>query len=495
MGLLGGLLVVAPGAVWAATQPRSIFYSPQVEARYFVAFAAPVYVLAGWLLAWVVGVRRWLGAGLVAVTVGVMLWVLPPHYVERRLRDDFASMSLAIWSQAEPGDVVLLVSGNRYPVFLYDYEMPPVDEVSPYTWQAPDAGPFERPPVLPWPDKGTAPVTAKADWQARLAEVAAEHPRVWLVEADADLQDPERVVKGWLDEHRSLVLSETYGANALHLYNRETLPPRVMQLDSRWPGLRQVELPASAVGDLHPVLGLPARTVMGDDPLTVTVFRRLNAVQARHGVTLGDSTGVDPAYWAAEIERPPWLRSVRQAVQLAGTRGLPAGRFPLRLDGSPVAEVIVAGAPELAAPQVPQAAEVGPFELLSAAWSPAALRPGDTLAVDSRWQLPPGGANTDLVLFAHLVGPTDNPATGTPVWAGQDGPPSSGPWRRPVAAAGDPGIFDRRLLVLPPDAPPGSYTLEMGLYEPNTGERAAVSGPTADAANRRVILGTLEVKP
>jgi hypothetical protein len=478
-----------------ATQPRSIFYSPQVEARYFGVFAAPVYVLAGWLLARVGWWRRGMGVALAAVAVGVMVWVLPPQYTERRLRDAFASMSLAIWSQAEPGDVVLLVSGNRYPLFLYDYEMPPASDPSPFLWQAPDAAPFERPPVLPWPDKGSETVTAREDWQQQLEEVVRAHPRVWLVEADAALQDPDSVVKGWLDEHRNLVLSESYGANSLHLYNRETLPPRVMHLDSRWPGLQPVTLPASAAGDLHPVVGLPARTVMGDDSLTVTVFRRLNEVQARHAVTLGGAASSDPAYWVSEIERPAWLRGVRQTVQLTDTQGLPAGRFSLRLDGQTLGEVVVAGAPEPAAPPVTVDAAIGPVKLLSAAWSPVALHPGGTLAVDSRWQIPPGALDTNLVLFAHLVGTAINPATGTPVWAGQDGPPSSGPWHRPVAAAGDPGIFDRRLLVLPPDAPPGTYTLEMGLYDPRSGERAAVSGATADAADRRVILGTLEVLP
>lgn len=47
---------------------------------------------------------------------------LPGHYRGRLLRDDLQSMVRTIISQARPGDVVLLDSGSRYPVFLYDYE-------------------------------------------------------------------------------------------------------------------------------------------------------------------------------------------------------------------------------------------------------------------------------------------------------------------------------------------------------------------------------------
>jgi hypothetical protein len=128
----------------------------------------------------------------------------------------------------------------------------------------------------------------------------------------------------------------------------------------------------------------------------------------------------------------------------------------------------------------------GSVALASAAVSTRSLHPGDRLVLDLYWR-PENDAAAEAIgertVFTHLVGPP-HPTSADPVWAGQDGPPSSGIWG-----------FDRHVLTVDPSAPPGTYTVEVGMYDPASGERSPVTGADADAANRRVILGTVEVKP
>ncbi|HEY74802.1 MAG TPA: hypothetical protein G4O00_01295 [Thermoflexia bacterium] len=96
--LLTGVLV-PPTMVWLVTQPRAIFYTPRVEARYFLSFAPLFYVLLAWSLAGLAQARR-LRPGL-------------------RLRDEY---ELALSPDAPPGEYLLEIgmyrpeTGERLPV-------------------------------------------------------------------------------------------------------------------------------------------------------------------------------------------------------------------------------------------------------------------------------------------------------------------------------------------------------------------------------------------
>ncbi len=505
--LLALFLLFPPLIVWLATQPRALFYSPNVEARYFLPFAVPVYVLAGWLLARAWRLRPAVGVVLAGVSLVVMVSALPGHYTERRLKDSFASMSLAIWSQAEPGDVVLLVSGNRYPLFLYDYDQPwDRDNGTDFTYLAPDlAAPPGRPPVIPFPDRGSDPI-GQNDWQERLAQIVAEHPRVWLVEVDRQLQDPDGRVLAWLSDHSSRALSEGYGANALHLFAWHGRPPRVTQLDGSWPSVRPWA--GRPEPGFQPLVGLPATVAMPGDTPSVTLFRDPAAGaalrQPSHLFWLAWPEGLAPTS-SALLAGAPDAGAERLRGVVPVSERTPSGRGPLGLwlDEAALGSLTVRGTTPGRGRPAPVEAEVGSLRLAAALVTPGRVKPGEPVTVDLIWEPPrpqgPPTADTPPwaflpdpppVVFAHLVGPP-RPDTGEAVWAGQDGLPSSGAWGEQGAGR----VFDRRILAVDPAAPPGTYTLEVGLYDPDTGERYPVSGPGADPANRRVILGTVEVTP
>ena len=163
------LLVVGPPLVaWAVTQPRSLFYSPRLEARYFLPFAMPVYAAMGVVLARAgrVGLASWV------VAMAVMLAQLPGYFAPRYTTADLPAMSVAIWSQAEPGDVVLLVSGDRYPLFLYHYERAAGDWVGAEAYAWGEEGP--RPEVILVPDRGGGDLSHHPGWEARLERIVAE---------------------------------------------------------------------------------------------------------------------------------------------------------------------------------------------------------------------------------------------------------------------------------------------------------------------------------
>ncbi|HIQ04184.1 MAG TPA: DUF2142 domain-containing protein [Anaerolineae bacterium] len=110
------------------------------------------------------------------------------------------------------------------------------------------------------------------------------------------------------------------------------------------------------------------------------------------------------------------------------------------------------------------------------------LRPGESLRLRLYWEAQQP-LEVDYVAFAHLLLPPDA------VWAGQDRPlqldgAGSSAW--PVGRV----VRNRYDLRLPPNAPPGDYIVEVGIYEPESFTRLKVG--QSDAG---IVLGTVRVLP
>ena len=487
--------ISAPVVVWAATQPRSIFYSPQVEARYFVPFAGPLYVLVAWGLARAWSFQPRLTGLLLMVLLSVQLLSLPGHYARRHLRDVTQSMSIAIWSQAEEGDAVVLVSGNRYPLFRYDYDRDP-----------------SAPPVIEFPTMGSEPVTDHADWEEDLDAIAARYRRLWLVELDHELQDPDRFVFGWLSQHRRLALSEGYGPNALHLFNADGAPPQANSANADWPGL----VTWSLVELQYLVIWPPVEQLYPGDQFNVTLvadsIRRASDVEMNliDGFGMTTWTGQSTGGHGSNRRRISATVDGRWPRELRGRGGQVLAREVLsgtsltswtRLDLNGMS---VVGAPRRLAVglECSRAETVGPVRLCHFRTTDRA-NPGAQVILDLYWKGDPAALaalRPTTTVFAHLIGPPRS-GSGDRVWAAGDGLPSSGAWSLPryerSARSGGAGlngpIFDRHVLSVDPAAPLGSYEVEVGLYDPTTGTRYPVGGELADVAGDRLILGTVEV--
>ncbi len=112
-------------------------------------------------------------------------------------------------------------------------------------------------------------------------------------------------------------------------------------------------------------------------------------------------------------------------------------------------------------------------------------RPGDQLTITLTWK-DLRTVSTSYHVFVHLLDDQNH------IWAQWDGVPRN--WSYPTSAW-VPGeyIVDRYTLTLSPQAPAGSLSIEVGLYDLASGKRLAVTGPSGDPEADRIVLQTLRV--
>jgi mannosyltransferase len=100
------------------------------------------------------------------------------YYDPAYARDDYRGLAERILSTQRPDDAVILDSANQWEVFTYYY---------------PDG-----PNVYPLPRQRPLDQAAV---EAELAEIAARHPRLFVLYWGDGEADPQRVIESWLDAH------------------------------------------------------------------------------------------------------------------------------------------------------------------------------------------------------------------------------------------------------------------------------------------------------
>ena len=116
-----------------------------------------------------------------------------------------------------------------------------------------------------------------------------------------------------------------------------------------------------------------------------------------------------------------------------------------------------------------------------------AARPGEKLVLTLYWQaLQP--VTEDYTVFTHVLG------KGETIWAQKDGQPQNGDAPTSSWEAGT-LIEDRYELLLRTDTPPDVYEVEVGLYQPESGQRLGVLGEQGRLDADHVVLTTVRVLP
>ncbi|MBN1286202.1 MAG: glycosyltransferase family 39 protein [Anaerolineae bacterium] len=119
------------------------------------------------------------------------------------------------------------------------------------------------------------------------------------------------------------------------------------------------------------------------------------------------------------------------------------------------------------------------------------IAPGAALTLLLYWE-PRAAAPVDYTAFAHLIGPA-NPATGTPLWAQDDHPPQHG---RAATSTWVPGVLLRDVFTIDlTGVPPGDYAVQVGLYDPASKERVALTAGDAPAPDNAARLFGVRVLP
>jgi len=469
------------------TRPRELFYAPRVEARYLVLFAPVFYLLLAWSLILLLRRAPWVGAVALAFVAVTFLWTLPGQYAGRYLRDEHQTMVRIIATYAEPGDAVLLVSGSRYPVFGYYYGRLPKGTV--------------RPPVYNLPQH--VPEMHVDNVEAELGPLASAHPRLWLAQVNAPMEDPQGLVEQWLSQRYTRVLSFSFAYNALTLYAPAGTAARV-NLDN---------LPPQH--ELNQPLGLGV-TLLGYD-LPSDEFRPGDTIR----LALYYATGSEAVAQVRLLDAQGRVLEQRQVVLAAATPAgrqqldfavfdhTPAGLYHLQveLSGVPADRPTLFGAlriarttslPAAEQPAVPLTATLEDgVELLGYALRDTAGRPvrqvaaGQALTLDLYWRAS-HKVSRRYTVFTHLVGQAYNPATSGPVWAGQDSEPLAGGYPTSQWFVDD-VIVDRHALTVDAQAPAGDYELEAGMYLLETMTRLSALDAQGKAVDTRILLGHVQV--
>jgi 4-amino-4-deoxy-L-arabinose transferase-like glycosyltransferase len=459
--------------VYVASLPRGLFYTPHVEARYFLPFALAFWLLLAWAVLWLT--ERWRLAGWlagIALTLSFALF-LPGHYEDRFRRDVLSTLVRTVISQALPGDALLLDSGSRYPILLYDY-----DRLAPGAW---------RPP-LETVSRAEEPLTPDQVDQA-LEELTARYRRIWLAEVDVNLSDPERLVNGWLEGHLQVAQQHGYGPNHLTLFAPAGRAPTLDNISYAPENSMSV---AVAGGQLAGWEQPAPRVPPGQRIYLSLLWQRAPA----NPVSLALRNGQGQVLMTRSDVPAPGA-AVRQQFDFPVFAATPSGRYDWVLQPGMPEETIL-GTVRIAgtAPLPPVARTYAPLDirvgdalrLVGYRLPPAGktIQAGQTLTLDLYWQAD-RQPTRDLTVFTHLLGQAHNPRTQGPVWAQHDSQPADGGYPTSQWFVGQ-VIVDRHQLVIDDQAPSGEYQIEVGMYTWEDGARLPLTGPNGAELGDRLLL-------
>ncbi len=132
-------------------------------------------------------------AASLALPLGYAASLLPLYTDSSLARPDVRSAAQYIQAHAEPSDAILLIGGHQAPAFTHYYH--------------------GAAPVIPLPPDLLPAVQSPLDARTltELADLAARHPRLWLVLWQNEISDPTDVVLGTLTEQaRRLTVGQNF---------------------------------------------------------------------------------------------------------------------------------------------------------------------------------------------------------------------------------------------------------------------------------------------
>jgi hypothetical protein len=115
------------------------------------------------------------------------------------------------------------------------------------------------------------------------------------------------------------------------------------------------------------------------------------------------------------------------------------------------------------------------------------LAPGETLRLTLYWQALQE-MEISYTVFTHLLDPRQR------VWGQSDSIPGIGAMPTTSWLGGE-VITDRYEIEVNSEAPPGEYTVEIGMYDADTGQRLPVYGDDQALEGDRLLLGVLQIAP
>jgi len=488
--LLLGLLLPA-GVVYVISLPReTFFYSPQLAPRYLLIFVPAFYVLLAWGLTRLGAGRRWpVGAILVAIVVGVAGYGLWEYYPGRILLDDYKALVATLRAYQRPGDAVVLYTDKDWPIFAYHH---------PGRWLG-----------VPHARRMTAEAAA-----AYLSPVWDKHQGIWLVVTPyAGVSDPQGEIPAWLMAQAPHVVEHRFADKVLRFY--ACTEERAGSAHELAPGLRPPWPLEADLGAGHRLIGYdqPVKEYQSGDTVHLFLYweQENQPVAERLGarcleVSLVDARG--RVWKRVEVHEPAWVSAteyVRQQVDLVVSPDAPSGRYAFAVRPLSGGEAFRFGRVSLRQRQRDAliAADVTityPLEidfgdgvrLLGYDLEAERLRLGGMVYLTLYWQARQPVEHRYKV-FTHLLGEVFNAGSGNFLWGQQDNEPVNGTRPTSTWRVGE-VVVDSYAILLDQQSPAGRYAVEIGLYEPATGERLPVLDDQGQSAADHLVLNYVTVE-
>ncbi len=499
--LLLTVLLIPIVIVYIVSLPKQNFYNPPFNPRYLVIFTPFYSILLAWGLAvlgrWgagqkgrrgeyspsldATGGRRPPVGGLVTAIlalffVAVALVGLRPYYPGRVLIDDYPSLVSTIDAYRQPDDAVLLYSDTDWPIFAYHHPQP---------WRG-------------VPHLWTITPEVAADF---LEPIWDDHDAVWLVTTPYSASgDPQRYIPTWFAERTTAVREFTYKDMALTLYTRaaERAETADQLITSRPANVIDVPLPAGGR-----LIGYDqaARDFKSGDTIHLFLYRQgWEAGQTEIGLI--DDAG--QVWQPTPLDLPPAGGLARQQVDIIVPPEAPSGRYRFYIldrDGQPVPfgaltvrqkQATFLTLDDVTIPNRVDAPFASGIRLLGYELGAPVTTAGETVNLTLFWSSD-GDLGQRYKVFTHLLGDMFNANSGNFIWGQVDSEPAAG--TRPTTTwRGAEVIVDEYAIPVAPDAPPGIYRLEVGLYDSLTGERLPVLSPDGTPAADHIILTDLRIE-
>ncbi len=449
--LLTGLLLPALIVYVISSPIFGFYYARPLVPRYLLPLSACFYTLLAWGIDALSRQPHAYRARLMTITAsGIVVLAalvgLRRFYPGRARRDDYVSISQALAAHRRPSDAVVLYVDRDWPIFVAHY---------PGAWQ-------------PVPYGETQSV---ASAESHLAPIWETSEGIWLVTTPEALQsDPQQVVPDWLASRAVGHQTVVTGESELTLYAKTE--ERLATLLTLAPGFAPpTNVAAEIAGGKLKGVHIPLSRYRTGDTLHLSLYWS-SAPTSAFSVRFAG-----PEIREVRLPSPEttdsYTAAVRQQVDLPLSPDLPGGRYRISIQ-APGGKTVPVG--DFALLQRAAGTSISPTEveyplnyrlgeaihLVGYDLPRTQVEPGGVLPLTLYWRTEAPQAERYKV-FTHLVGESYNAATGNFLWGQQDNEPGGGQIPTTLWAPGK-IVVDRYRIPVASDAPPGRYTLQVGMY-------------------------------
>ena len=250
---------------------------------------------------------------------------------------------------------------------------------------------------------------------------------------------------------------------------------------------------------------LSPTTFRPGDPLPLTLFWRAESDLDQDYFVLLQLRAEGGTSWMLHRERPAdgsypttlWEQGevVREQLDAPIPADVPSGRYALiagLADAGSGEEMGLASLTELTVEGRPRIFEVPPIqhplevnlgdqvELLGYDLDATELKAGGTLSLTLYWKTLTE-MDTSYTVFVHLLDAKDK------IWGQRDSIPGNGALPTTGWLPGE-VIVDQYEVPIQPDAPPGQYVIEVGMYQAETGERLLIINQKGQVVDNKILL-------